>query len=93
MHPETTKLNRALVLSALQNIEAWERWANTVPSGASQKLNLSLIRLTKGLVKAWRAFLIDESQPQQSTIGSSQPTLSPSIRNTEAANHGKIRNS
>ena len=93
MHPETTKLNRALVLSTQQNIEAWERWANAVPTGTSKDLNLSLIRLTKGLIKAWRKFLIDESQPQQSTIGSSQPTLSPSIRNTEAVNHGKIRNS
>ena len=93
MHPETTKLNRTLISSALQNIEAWERWANTVPMGASKDLNLSLIRLTKGLVKGWRKFLIDEEQSQQITIRSSQPALSPSIRNTEAANHGKVRNS
>lgn len=74
MRPETYELNKSLVLSALSNIEAWERWADAVPTGAAKALNLSLIRLVKGLVKAWRLFL----QEQNASAASSMPISRPS---------------
>ncbi len=40
MRVETVRLNQTLVLSALEAIEHWETWANTVPRGATKALNL-----------------------------------------------------
>ena len=62
MKPETYELNKSLVLSAISNIEAWEKWADAVPEGAAKVFNLSLIRLVKGLVKAWRIWLSAQSK-------------------------------
>lgn len=64
MRPETVTLNQRLILSALSDIEAWERWAEVVPTGPAKVLNLSLIRLVKGLVKAWRMYLVELRQEQ-----------------------------
>ncbi len=64
MHPETLRFNQRLVISALGNIEAWEQWTEKVPTGQAKALNLSLIRLVKGLVKAWRLYLAELRQQQ-----------------------------
>jgi len=70
MHQQTIGLNRSLVLSAIHAIEEWEKWSNVVPQGAARALNFSLIRLTKGLVKAWRLYLIEQGSSQ--TNGNTQ---------------------
>ena len=70
MKSETYELNKTLVLSALDSIAAWEQWATILPDGAKKTLNLSLIRLTKGLVKAWRIFLSDTGATKQLDAGS-----------------------
>jgi hypothetical protein len=91
MRNETIDLNKALITSAVADIDAWERWTELVPSGPARAFNLSLIRLTKGLVKAWRIYLLE--QGQHTTIGSSLPHgQSPSDQpNKEMSYHGKSR--
>jgi hypothetical protein len=91
MRPETLSLNQTLVLSAMEAIESWEHWANIVPRGATKTLNQQLIRLSKGLIKAVRIFLIENQHNQSIESVSSQPvTLPPSVTCKETAN-GKVR--
>ena len=87
MNQATTKFNQRLILSALNNIADWEEWTEAVPQGSAKTLNLSLIRLTKGLVKGWRIYLGEQGQ-QHST--SSRPMPSPWNVNKETVN-GQIR--
>jgi hypothetical protein len=77
MKAETYELNKTLILSAMANIDAWEKWTEAALSGSVKTLNLSLIRLTKGLVKAWRVFVSDQTQSDQS-FASSREILPPS---------------
>jgi hypothetical protein len=57
MSPETYNLNKKLITNAMASIEAWESWTEALPEGSKKALNLSLIRLLKGQVKAWRVYL------------------------------------
>lgn len=75
MRVETVRLNQTLVLSALEAIEHWETWANTVPRGATKALNLQLIRLSKGLTKAYRVFLLERSAEAQGPGNSNKTAL------------------
>jgi hypothetical protein len=84
MRPETTKLIQHLILSAMSNIEAWERWAGIVPTGASYEMHQSLIRLSKGMVKAGRKCLC--SLEEQNHNLSSLPVQPPSATFKEAEN-------
>lgn len=60
MKAETRAFNQHIVLSLMEGIEHWEKWTNAVPTGATKVLNQQLIRLSKGLVKAYRQFLIEK---------------------------------
>jgi hypothetical protein len=78
MRHETYEFNRALILSVLVCIEAWEKWIGYLSIGAVKTLNLSLIRLVKGLVKAWRLYLSEwwQSNNQQVHVGSQHSAAS-----------------
>lgn len=88
MNQVTRELNKTLILSALADIEAWERWAALVPTGPAKVANLSLIRLLKGCVKAWRLWLIETEQSQIKPAGS--PSRPPSEMNEEGDHHGQV---
>lgn len=92
MHPETYNLNKTLVLSALANIKTWEEWANIVPRGKAKALNLSLIRLVKGLVKAWRVYLAEQGHNHKASsrrTPTSLPYQKGSSPHVEAWRHEK----
>ena len=82
MHPETRELIQRLILSAVSNIEAWEHWAEIVPIGPAQKMHQSLIRLVKGMIKAFRLRLLED----QNHIQSSRVIPPPSVTSKEASN-------
>ena len=65
MKAETLKFNQSIVLSLMETLEHWEAWINRVPHGTTKLLNQQLLRLSKGLVKAYRTFLIELQQNQQ----------------------------
>lgn len=84
MRKETVELIQRLILSGMNNIEAWEKWADVVPVGAAAKMHQSLIRLGKGMIKAVRLFLIEQRQIELSV--SSLPVQPPSASREEASN-------
>lgn len=89
MHPATINLNQTIVLTLMEMLEHWERWAEVVPRGATKALNQQLIRLSKGLIKAYRTFLVDLQHNNQLESASSQPAiaaLSPSAHLKEISN-------
>ena len=56
---------RFFVISAYKIIEAWEEWLTADAISQPWKtFNLSCIRLSKGIVKAWRLLLVDLKTPQ-----------------------------
>lgn len=61
MRPEVFQLNQTLILGVLEAIEHWQTWTNVATHGATKLLNLQLIRLSKGLVKAWRVWLFESN--------------------------------
>lgn len=67
MKQATREFNQKLVLASLQAIQDWETWTNAVTSGAVLAMNLSLIRLSKGLIKAWRTYLIETFKNERLT--------------------------
>ena len=85
LHPKTVKLSQDVILSAYNHIETWEDWAETVPRPTVKALNTSLIRLTKGMLKAWRTFLIEEQQTTASSLPVQPPLPS------KGDNHGTSR--
>jgi hypothetical protein len=85
MRPETLSLNQSLILGAIEGIEHWEHWAEIVPRGPTKTLNQQLIRLSKGLVKAWRQFLVEHQRNgnQPESVSSQRSALSPSAETKE----------
>ena len=57
MTPEAVEFHKALVLLALDAARAWERYNESL-AGADLALHGSLLRLAKGIVKAWRTWLV-----------------------------------
>ena len=83
MRSETYELSKTTILSAITTIAAWEKWAQAVPRGPAKILNLSLIRLVKGLVKAWRIYLSDLGLEQNQNASSQRTAASFADKNKE----------
>jgi len=63
MTPDAVEFHKRLILLALDATHAWERYNESL-AGAEFALNASLLRLAKGMIKAWRTWLID-TQPER----------------------------
>ena len=77
MDQATKTLNKVLIISCMEAVDAWEQWNSLVPTGATKAMNSALIRLSKGAIKAWRLFLIDKGKiPGGSLHCVQSPTIS-----------------
>lgn len=80
MNAATDRLNQRLIVSAYKAIEAWEEWVAAGLPEPWKTFNVSCIRLTKGIVKAWRLLLVElksQSEPTPKLAsGEAQPQAS-----------------
>ena len=59
MHPFSRRLQQRLVLLSLQAVEDWDVWIEALIDGPRKRLHEAAARSVKGLIKAWRNYLIE----------------------------------
>ena len=66
---------QALILAVIDDQERWEHSVNLIADEHLKELHLFAIRASKGMVKAWRTYLINrEHQPAESSPVPRPPT-------------------
>lgn len=59
MHPFSRRLQQRLVLLSLQAVEDWDAWIEALVDCPRKRLHEAAARSVKGLIKAWRNYLIE----------------------------------
>ena len=67
LHPEIRALNQNLILAFIACLDSFERYNDSCIPTPEKGLKIAIIRFGRGLIKAWRIYLIEslkEPEPQ-----------------------------
>ena len=59
MNPARLNFHQKSILLAMEFIDSWQKWIDAESSGPIRSLHVIMIRASKGIVKAWRGYLVE----------------------------------